>query len=88
MVQVDTTAFQQSLDFLVARILAVDRVLALIVLERRSGDDELRPWNHFEFVGSGLGERLLGVPLPQGKGHTLSMMSRKCTSTLHSSRSG
>jgi hypothetical protein len=40
-VEVNTAALQEALNFFVARSLAVDGVLALAVLECCSGDDEL-----------------------------------------------
>ena len=58
MVQVDTPPFEESLDFLIARILAVDRVFALIVFERRSGNNEPRSRNDFKVIGAGLGRTL------------------------------
>lgn len=50
MVEVDSATLEERLDFFERNALAVDSVLALIILESGSGDNQLRVRNDFVCV--------------------------------------
>ena len=54
MVEVNTSALEEGLNFLVVAVTTVDSVFARIVLVRRASHYERRVWNDFECVGAGL----------------------------------
>ncbi len=87
MVEIDSTALEQLLHLAVIARAAVDGIFATIALVRRACHDEVGAGDYLELVGPRLNDVSIGL-LPDVNKHTRSMISRKCTSTLHSVRSG
>jgi len=87
-VEVNATPFEQRLYFGIAARFSVDSVLACVVLVRSTSHDELRPWNEFKGVRTRLSQVSIRLSTIYTSALTRSIISRKCTSTLHSSRSG
>jgi hypothetical protein len=76
MIQINISALEQCLDFLVGAVATIDGILAVIIFVGRPGYNELRVGNDFKRIGTGL-VKSEGCIESNVKVPTKSMISRK-----------